>query len=280
MNDSGDNVLLAGYNAVYAAVPKSPTLRRLWREYAAGTDYPEEFGHISFVTLSELRRMATELGLSPGKTLVDLGCGMGGPGLWVARETGACLVGVDLSPVAIAQATARSVELGLSAQARFVVGTFADTGLASSSADAVMTEDALQYAPDKRAALFEAARILQRGGRLAFTAFELDPQRAAGLPVLGADPVDDYRPLLREAGFDVGIYEEARGWPEPTTATYQAILAARDTLIKEMGEAASTALFMELSITLQFRPYRRRVLVSAMKDKGHPPAASQSKTPI
>ncbi|HEU4759710.1 MAG TPA: methyltransferase domain-containing protein, partial [Dehalococcoidia bacterium] len=265
MNEPERDMLVMGYDAVYTAMPKSPTLNRLWREHAAGGDFPEEFGHISFVTLAELRRMAAELGLHAGSTLVDLGCGMAGPALWVARETGARLIGVDLSPAAVAQATARAEGLGLSGQARFVVGAFAHTGLPGASADAAMSEDALQYAPDKRAAITEAARILRPGGRLVCTAFELDPARTPGLPVLGTDPVDDYRPLLREAGFTVNIYEEARGWPEPVTAAYSTLLAARAALVEEMGEIAVAALFSELTMTLEQKPYRRRVFVCATR---------------
>ncbi len=246
-------------------MPKSATLSRLWREHAAGLDFPEEFAHISFVTLSQLRRMAHELRLSPGKTLVDLGCGMAGPSLWVAREIRAKLVGVDLSVVAVAQARARATALGFGDMASFVVGTFAETGLPSASADGVMSEDALQYAPDKRSALEEAARITRDGGRLVFTAFELDPARVTGLPVIGADPVDDYGPLLRAAGFSINAYEEAPGWPEPMTAAYTAVLAAKEMLAEEMGEMAVAALSTEMSLTLEHQPYRRRVLAVATK---------------
>jgi SAM-dependent methyltransferase len=259
------NEVSVGYDAVYDAIPRSPTLRRLWSELAAGTDYPEAFMHISFVTLAELRDLATALHLFPRKTVVDLGCGRGGPALWVARETGAQLIGVDFSPVAVAQAAARAATLGLSDQTRFVVGTFDHTGLESHSADAGMSEDALQYAPNKRAAIVEAARILRPGARFVFTAFELDPDHAAGLPVIGTDPVDNYRPLLEDAGFSVDSYEEVPGWPEPMTRTYQALLNARDTLIEEMGARAATALFMELTLTLQRRPYRRRIRAHATR---------------
>ncbi len=264
-NNNEPNVVASGYDAVYAAMPQSPTLRRIWREHAAGTDYPEEFGHISFITLQELSRMAGELRLSPNGRLVDLGCGLGGPALWVASETSCKLIGVDLSPVAVAQATARAAELGLSDRARFIVGTFADTGLASGSADGVMSEDALQYAPDKVAAFREVARILRPGGRFVFTAFELDRQRAAGLPVLGADPEDDYVPLLEQAGFEVATYDEMPGWPEPMATTYCEVLAARPALTVEMGDVAINALVAELSLTLERQPYRRRVLAVATR---------------
>ena len=273
MAESGDvqpnlqdpNIVSIGYNAVHGATPDSPTLRRLWHEHAEGPDFPEEFGHISFVTLPQLRRMAAELRLGPGATLVDLGCGRGGPALWMARETGARLVGVDFSAVAIEQAKARAAELGMGDQAQFVVGTFADTGLEANVADGAMSEDALQYVPDKRAAVAEAARILRPGARLVFTAFELDPTRTAGLPVFGVDPVEDYRPLLTDGGFTVEAYEEVPGWPEPMTATYSALLNASGALTQEMGQPAAAALFSELSMTLQQQPYRRRVLVVARR---------------
>lgn len=209
--------------------------------------------------------MASALALTASSTLVDLACGMGGPGLWIARETGARLIGVDVSEVALTNARARADALTPSSIARFVHGTFAHTGLAPSAVDGAMTVDALQYAPDKRAALDEAARILRPGGRLAFSCFELEPQRVAGLPVLGTDPVADYRPLLETAGFDVLSYAETPGWRERLTATYQTCVDARPALTEEMGEAACGALLGEISLTLQLQPYRRHVLVSATR---------------
>ena len=259
------DIVSAGYDAVYRAVPKSKTLRRLWHELAEGSDFPQEFGHISFTTLPELRRMAVELRLRRDDTLVDFGCGMGGPSLWVARETGAQLIGVDGALAATEGASARAASVGLSKRARFVVGKFAETGLESGSADGAMSEDALQYTDDKQAALDEVARVLRPGGRFVFTAYELDAGRAANLPVLGADTVEDYRPLLTKAGFRTDVYETAPGWPEPMSRTYAACVAEKEKLTQEMGEAAVGALLMEMSMTLQAKPYRQRVLAVATK---------------
>jgi len=260
------DMISAGYDAVYTGTPKSPTLRRLWHEHAEGLDFPLEFGHVSFTTLRELRRMAAELRLSPGSTLVDLGCGMAGPALWMARETGAHLIGVDLSAAAVEQASARAAQVGLAGQARFVVGSFAETGLEAGSADGAMSEDALQYAPDKGAAMVEAARILRPGGRLVCSTYELDAKQASGMPILGLDPVEDYRPILAKAGFRVESYEEVPGWPEPMTTAYSTILKAGEALSAEMGEAAVAALFLEMTMTLQKQPYRRRVLLAATRE--------------
>jgi 2-polyprenyl-3-methyl-5-hydroxy-6-metoxy-1,4-benzoquinol methylase len=37
------------------------------------------------------------LQLSKGSRVVDLGCGLGGPARYVATETGACVIGIDLT---------------------------------------------------------------------------------------------------------------------------------------------------------------------------------------
>jgi ubiquinone/menaquinone biosynthesis C-methylase UbiE len=265
MSDADTERVAAGYDAVYAAMPHSPTLARIWRTHAIGDDYPQGFEHISFLTLAEMRRMSAALELKAGATLVDLACGMGGPGLWLAREAGARLIGVDVSPVAVEGARARAETLGLASSARFEVGTFASTGLDRSSADGVMSVDALQYAPDKQAAFDEAARILRPGGRLAFACFEFDPARVAGVPVLGTDPVADYRPLLERAGFEVLMYNEMPGWRDRLTNAYQAIIDAQAALTQEMGDAGYAALSGEVAITLQLQPYRRRVFAVVVR---------------
>ena len=73
---------------------------------------------------------------------------------------------------------------------------------------------ALFNQPDKRAAFSDIHRVLAPGGRFAFTAFEVDPERVVDLPVLGVDPVPDYSTLLREVGFSVETYEQTSGWRE------------------------------------------------------------------
>lgn len=157
-------------------------------------------------------------------------------------------------------------ELGLTADGRaeFAPGSFEDARVSSRSADAVMSVDALQYAPDKTKALAEIARILRPGGRSAFVAFELDADRIAGFPVW-QDPVGDYRPLLEQTGFDVLRYEEIPNWQAQVAAGFGAIVDQREDLEAELGEAAAGAIVLEASITLQLQPYRGHVLVLATR---------------
>ncbi len=76
------------YGAKWASHVESPTRQRIRRE-VYGDEYPAEVDPRSFLTWTELRRLARELRVGRGDTFVDLGCGHGGPGLWVASETGA-----------------------------------------------------------------------------------------------------------------------------------------------------------------------------------------------
>ena len=257
--------VLDGYDAVYDALPRSTTFTRIWRANAYD-DFPDAFAHIGFLTLAEGRRLLELLHLRPGSVLVDLACGHGGPGLWAAQQTDAILVGIDPSAPGLAAARARAENVGLADRATFRQGTFEQTGLDDGAADAVMTVEAFQYAPDKRAALAELHRVLRPGGRLGIVCFEVDPSTAAGLPVLGVDPVPDYAPLLREAGFEVEAYEETLGWEPRVYGTFGALVEASDALVADLGERAAAGALAEAMLTVQLKPYPRRVLAVARRD--------------
>ena len=265
MSSESEALVAAGYDAVYRAVPRSPTLWQIWLDHAVGADFPADFSHISFVTLGELADIAGTLRLGDGDTVVDLACGMGGPALWIAQQFPARLVGIDASPVAVELASARAARLGLADRATFRAGTFAATGLPAGSAAGAFSLDALQYAPSKGDAFREFARVLEPGGRMTFTTFEVYPDRVAGLAVLGDDPVDDYRPILEGAGFDVEAYEETEGWSERVSAAYEAIIESAAALTAEMGADAYGTLALEVALTLERKPYRRRVVVTAQR---------------
>lgn len=258
-------VVLDGYDAIYDALPRGEIFSRLWRANAYRGDFPAEFAHIGFLTLAEAHRMRELLHLGPGDVFADLACGAGGPGLWMAKQTGASLIGADPSAAGLAAARTRARAAGLGDRSRFRQGTFEQTNLPGGAVDAAMSVDAFQYAPGKRAALAEFFRILRPGGRVSIIAFEVDPAKVAGVPVLGADPVPDYVPLLEAAGFDVEAYEEPPGWCERVNAAFGAIVAASDAITAEMGERAAAGAVTEAMLTLQVQPYPRRVLAVARR---------------
>jgi ubiquinone/menaquinone biosynthesis C-methylase UbiE len=225
---------------------RSATVERIYRA-AFGDDYPQDAQPNAFYSRTTLRRLASALEVGPDRMVVDLGCGHGRPGLWVAQQTGASLVGIDLSPVGIELAGRRAAELGLSQQVRFQVGDVTKTGLPDASCDAAMSLDVLPFVPDKAAAVAEVARILRSGGRFAFTTWEqvgrsaaADSERAALSATFQAHPLvesarADYRSLLEDAGFAVETYEEPPGWRGQQRALAEGIIAAEEEVTREMG---------------------------------------------
>jgi SAM-dependent methyltransferase len=212
------------FDEAFEAVERSARVAVLVRE-ALGGDLPPEVEPYSFVPLAGLRRIATALRLAPGETVVDLACGRGGPGMWVARETGARLVGVDYSSVALAQAQARASLFGLAGRVRFVPGRLHATGLPNASADAVMCVDAFQFGDPSSTAL-EIARILRPGGRVAATSWrpvhagdETLPERLRDLDVADA---------LRAANLSIVVNDEEPDWMAMQRDAFELALAAGD----------------------------------------------------
>ncbi|MGH3155494.1 MAG: class I SAM-dependent methyltransferase, partial [Streptosporangiaceae bacterium] len=138
------------YGPVLARLGHSPTLRAIYRE-VYGDDYPAEADPFGFVTLSELRILASALAESGVTRLLDIGCGRGGPGLWVARELRALLAGLDIVPEAVAAARQRAAAFG-QPDAEFHVASGTGTGLPAAAFDGAMSVDALWMIQDKAAA--------------------------------------------------------------------------------------------------------------------------------
>ena len=97
----------AAFDAHFRAQAGSTLLPELWAR-AWGEDYPAEVEPFSPCSWSLLSSLVGALRLPPGATLVDLGCGRGGPGLWLARAMNARLVGIDWSAVAVEFAAQRA----------------------------------------------------------------------------------------------------------------------------------------------------------------------------
>jgi ubiquinone/menaquinone biosynthesis C-methylase UbiE len=237
------------------------TRQKVWRE-VYGQDYAEHADPYSYVSRSELERIAEQVRIGPSDTLVDLGCGRGGPGLVVALRTGARLIGLDISEVALADAERTAERFGLAGRAEFRRGGFAATGLADGRVHAVMSVDALTFAPDKQQALTEMARILAPGGRLVFTSWDYERT-----PDNRPPQVQDHRPLLEHAGFRVVVYEETTDWKHRWQATSRGMITRRAELVEELGEERAVATIAELQRQLehQFPLATRRILAVAAR---------------
>ena len=132
--------------------------------------FGEDIGQNSWTTAEEQIGFARKAGLGPNSHLLEVGCGSGGPAIFLARTLGLTVTGVDINEAGIAAANAAATSAGLSDRAKFICldggGTFP---FANQSFDAIQSIDAFNHIPDRRALLTELHRLLRPGGTMLYT---------------------------------------------------------------------------------------------------------------
>jgi len=132
--------------------------------------FGEDIGQNSWLTSSELDRFQAWLNLSPGKSLLDVACGAGGPALRVASLSGCSVTGIDVHEQAVATAGKLAAERGLSHAAKFqVLDAARPLPFSDRMFDAITCIDAINHFPDREQVIAGWARLLKPGGRLLFT---------------------------------------------------------------------------------------------------------------
>lgn len=130
-----------------------------------------------FYDLVGARRLAREgvvaLGLRPGDTVIDLGCGTGVnlPGLADAVAPGGTVVGVDLSEQMLARARTRVERDDVSVE--FICGDMREALLPT--ADAVLSTFALEMVPEHERVVAAAVAALRPGGMIAVVGLQEPP---------------------------------------------------------------------------------------------------------
>jgi cyclopropane-fatty-acyl-phospholipid synthase len=76
--------------------------------------------------LAKKRHLAAKLLVGPGQRVLDIGCGWGGLGIYLAEIAGADVTGVTLSTEQLGAANARAAEKNLTRSARFLLQDYRD----------------------------------------------------------------------------------------------------------------------------------------------------------
>jgi SAM-dependent methyltransferase len=142
---------------------RAPFVRALQR--ARGAAYPpDEFvEQEGFMRAGEIRGLARRAGVAPGVRVLDLCCGIAGPGRFITQELGCTYVGVDFSPSAIEIARTRAEDL----PCRFEVARIPP--VPPGPFDVVLLFETMLAFPDKETLLRDISGALAAGGRFAFT---------------------------------------------------------------------------------------------------------------
>ena len=257
--------LAATFDALYAARARTDLVARLYAA-AMGENYPHEVSASSSCDWPLLGLMVARLRMRPGQLLIDAGCGTGGVGLWLARALAVRLVGIDISPVAVAKATARRTRFVTAGRASFRVGTLQATGLSTGHADGIVCVDALSFAADRGAALIELGRVLAPGARLVCT-------RALRH---GAEPA--WGDQARAAGLVVEHVDERPHEPTMWQRLYGLWRNHEAELRRELDKDQVENMLAEAHRKLPTLPGRRAVLLT-LKRPAAPPAADRMTSP-
>ena len=167
--------------------------------------------------------------------VADIGCGVGGPLMEIARHSGARIVGVNSNAYQLERARRYVEEAGLAHLAEFIHCDFLDVDAPDESFDAVYSIEATCCAPDKPSIYREIFRLLKPGGR--FGVYEYcttdrfdatDPvhlRLKADIALGGGLLVIDDRPTidsaLRSAGFEVLETRDLAAQSGPSIPWYQ-----------------------------------------------------------
>ncbi len=132
--------------------------------------FGRDIGQNSWLTSDEQDRFLEWLDLSPGKILLDVACGAGGPALRIAATTGCSVVGIDVHEQAVTTATSLAAQRGLADRAEFqAMDATGPSPFSDASFDVITCIDAINHFPDRPHVIAEWVRLLKPGGRLLFT---------------------------------------------------------------------------------------------------------------
>lgn len=155
-------------------------------------------------------RMAGEIGLNAHDLVLDVACGQGATAVYLARNFGCQVLGVDLSEANLSLAGEKAKSQGVENRTRFLKGDAEGLPVGEGICSAIISECAFCTFPDKATAASEMFRVLRPGGRLGLTDMIVDRAR---LPeemqtllfraacIADARTAEEYQQILAGAGF-------------------------------------------------------------------------------
>ncbi len=203
---------------------------------------------------SSIRRTIAGRDLA-GKRVLDIGSGLGGHDLLLARELGATVVGIDIEPELVERARRLVAREGLSDRIRIELVRPGPLAFPDESFDAVYSSGALTQIADKAGMFGECFRVLRPGGLLlcydwmkAPGPYSMDMLyffKMEGL-TYAMDTLEVHRDLLAGAGFaDIESEDASEEYRRDARAEYELMRGALRPKMLELLGLEQTEHFIE-----------------------------------
>lgn len=111
--------------------------------------------------------IADYLDVKNNDKVLDAGCGHGGTSIYLAKNYGARVVGINISEKQLERARKYAEKAGKDLKLEFLNRSFLDTGFEDESFTKVIAIESIVYAKDTMGFIKEVYRLLKPGGRLA-----------------------------------------------------------------------------------------------------------------
>ena len=211
----------------------------------------EFVGQLDFWPRGDLERIADIAGFAPGHTLLDIGCGLGGPACFFADRYGVSVLGIDLTTEYVELARTRATRMGLQGRAVFEMVDAAEWSPPKACFDAAISIDSLVHVKNLARCMEHIRRALKGQGRLVVAAEAVTPEAPAELIArrekLGkvvCRSEADLLSALEGAGF---VFEQRFNYPDKRGEFAAAAVAWMDRHDQEAGRESMQAI-LELAV--------------------------------
>ena len=132
--------------------------------------YDDDHDDPAEASMNTMRVLSEAADVDGTDRVLNIGCGAGEDSIWNARAHDATVIGVNISETQLDLARENAREHGVTDRTEFRYDDFQTLEtVADGSVDLVWGLEALAHSPDKPQALAAARRVLDDGGRVAFT---------------------------------------------------------------------------------------------------------------
>lgn len=192
-----------------------------------------------FEMLGRIAALAAEHAALDGTSRVlDVGCGVGGPGRYLADRFGCAVIGVDLLPERIQAAATLTQMVSLTERVTYRQADAVDLPLSDATFDQAWMLDASVHVADKKGLFRELARVLKPQGLLVLH------DHIGPLPA-SMRPVTRDAPYIAPSLLQMVRYSEGAGvrlvlWRDTTQMVLEWMESRSEELARRREEAAAT----------------------------------------